>query len=231
MYRIVILDVSLVENDVTTNAIQLLSPHELTRYKNYHHESDARLFLFGRYLTKHLIASYTKRHPTAIEIVVDGIAEKPYELQHKVEFSISHSGNYVAVTVAIKPVGLDIQIHDQQNFTVFDTFFNDDEREYAHQSPRHFYQLWTAIESLAKVTGLGFNESLKKRRTTIQTAVENFTLNNTLYFIHVPRVNETLTVSIATVEPVVFTPDLTDDLAELNHAIIYSVSGNIDSAV
>lgn len=231
MYRIVIIDISLIESDVTTSAIQLLSPNELTRYKNYRHESDARLFLFGRYLTKQLIASYTEQHPAAIEIVVGGIAEKPYELHHRVEFSISHSGNYVAVAIAIKPVGLDIQIHDQQDFTIFDTFFNDDEREYAHQSPQHFYQLWSAIESLAKVTGLGFNESLKRRRPTIETAVENFTLDTSLYFIHEPQVDEAFTVSIATVEPVIFASELIDNLPGLNHAIIYSASGNTDTAV
>ncbi|MBC7459121.1 4'-phosphopantetheinyl transferase superfamily protein [Candidatus Saccharibacteria bacterium] len=231
MYRLVILDVSLIESYVTISAIQLLSPNELTRYKNYYHEPDARLFLFGRYVTKQLIAIYTKQHPGAIEIIVDGIAEKPYELHHRVEFSISHSGNYVAVAIAIKPVGLDIQIHDQQDFTIFDTFFNDDEREYAHQSPQHFYRLWTAIESLAKVTGLGFNESLKKRRPAIETTVENFTLNTTLYFIHELQVNGAFTVSVATVEPIIFASELIDNLPGLNHAIIYSASGNTDTAV
>lgn len=231
MYRLVILDVSLIERDITASALQLLSPPELTRYKNYHHASDAQVFLFGRYLTKQLIASYTKQHPATIIIVADDLTEKPYEQQHKVEFSISHSGNYVAVAVALKPVGVDVQIHDQQDLTIFDTFFNDNEREYAHQSPGHFYQLWTAIESLAKITGLGFNESLKKRRSTMKKAIENFTLDSNLYFIQEPRLNETLTVSIATVEPVVFTSSLSDDLPGLNHAIIYSTSGNTDSAV
>ncbi|HEY8992959.1 MAG TPA: 4'-phosphopantetheinyl transferase superfamily protein [Candidatus Microsaccharimonas sp.] len=231
MYRVIIIDISLIDSAVTTNAMHLLSPTELTRYKNYRHESDARLFLFGRYLTKHLIASHTRQHPAAIVIVADTMTEKPYERHHKVEFSISHSGNYVAVAVAIKPVGLDIQIHDQKDFTIFDTFFNNDERTYAHQSPRHFYQLWTAIESLAKVTGLGFNESLKKRKTTIEKAVENFTLDDTLYVIHEPRVNETLTLSIVTVEPVLFVPEQINDLPGLDQAIIYSASGNTDAAV
>lgn len=79
-------------------------------------------------------------------------------------FSISHSGNYVAVAISKKSIGIDIErikpfeekmIKHIFNDLDLDNFNNSKNKNYA------FYQTWTYKESILKLTGEGLNNNLK----------------------------------------------------------------------
>lgn len=227
MYQLAVFDITSVSPELKVLAESLLSKEEKDRYKKFRQSSDAKLFLFGRYVVKQLIASSTNQLPENVAILVDGTAEKPYVSDRSVEFSISHSGDFVAVAVSSRPIGVDIQVHDQQDFGIFDAFFRDEEKIYARQSPAHFYRLWTAVESLAKITGFGFNEALKERVPHLGDTLDYFDFQNTQYFINNLESPEATTLSIVTSELVNFTRLSPQDTV----MTIYSGEGSTESAV
>lgn len=204
MYIVVFVDVTLVSNAVRAKALSLLSSEEVRRHGRFHHISDADLFLFGRYLARHLIAHLSMRQSEDISIMTDGIATKPYESHRLIEFSISHSGNFVAVAASQRPVGIDIQVHGQTQLDMFDRFFTVKEIDYAHQSFKNFYRLWTSVESLAKITGLGFNEAIMKRTPYFRDELSGYNFNQTDYYVGTLAQTEALTLSVITLEDVVF---------------------------
>jgi 4'-phosphopantetheinyl transferase len=236
MYVVAVIDVTLMSDAVRAKALSLLSTEERGRYERFHHDMDASLFLSGRYLARHLLAHLSARQPSDISIITDGIATKPYDSGRLLEFSISHSGNYVAVAVSRQPVGIDIQVHDQTQTAIFDRFFTAEEKVYARQSSQNFYRLWTTVESLAKITGLGFNEELMMRRPRFKDAISGYMFRQTEYYARILTQTEAYTLSVVTSEEVDFLqrPDgqsasLTGiDLSELPGAVY---SGSVDSDV
>ncbi|HWT40407.1 MAG TPA: 4'-phosphopantetheinyl transferase superfamily protein [Dongiaceae bacterium] len=204
MYIVTLLNTRLVNDAIKTKALSFLSPEEVQRYGRFRHASDANLFLFGRYLARCLVAHVSARRPEDVVILVDGIATKPYESKHVIEFSISHSGTFVAVAVSRRPVGIDVQVHDQEQTDVFDSFFTTEEKDYAHQSFKSFYRLWTSVESLAKITGLGFNEALMNRTPYFEGDLRGYTFNQTSYYISALIQTEDLTLSVVAPEDAVF---------------------------
>lgn len=236
MYIVAVIDVTLVSDAAHAKALSLLSMEERERYGRFHHDTDASLFLFGRYLARHLLARLSARLPSDISIITDGIATKPYDLGRLLEFSISHSGNYVAVAVSRQPVGIDIQVHDQTETAIFDRFFTAEEKTYARQSSQNFYRLWTTVESLAKITGLGFNEELMMRRPRFKDFISGYMFRQTEYYAHMLTQTEAYTLSVVTSKKVDFLQHsdgqsaslIGIDSGELPGAIY---SGSVDSDV
>lgn len=236
MYRVALIDVTSVSDIARAKALTLLSIEEMQRYERFHHMSDANLFLFGRYLARHLIAHLSMRQPKDIVILTDGIATKPYESRRLVEFSISHSGNYVAVTVSRKPVGIDVQVHDQTQIDMFDRFFTVKEKDYARQSFQNFYRLWTSVESLAKITGLGFNEEIISRIPRFKDEISGYVFRQTDYSICMLAQTEDYTLSIVTSEVIDFQQCPSEKAKaliglDLNELPVVIYSGSVDSEV
>lgn len=91
---------------------------------------------------------------------------KPYLEDHPdFHFSISHSGNWVALAFGRHPLGLDIQmIAEKQNTPALARrFFTEEEQAYLAEQPdyaRAFTRIWTAKESYLKYLGTGLTKSL-----------------------------------------------------------------------
>ncbi len=236
MYIVALLDIRLVNDGIKTKAVSLLSPEEMERYGRFRHASDANLFLFGRFLARCLVSRVATRRPEDVAILVAGTATKPYESQRLIEFSISHSGTFVAVAVSQRPVGIDAQVHDQTRTDVFDRFFTAEEKGYAHQSLKNFYRLWTSVESLAKITELGFNEALMNRTPRFKSDLSGYTFNQTSYYISTLVQTEDLTLSVVTAEDVLFRkyPSAREGLLagiDTDELSLEVYSGSVDSDV
>jgi len=96
---------------------------------------------------------------------------KPY-LPGSEPFSLSHSGNYVALAVAAQPVGVDIEAHRPLPFFALAArCFAPSERVSADSLPA-FFDLWTAKESLAKMLGVGL--ALSMRRYVLERVENGF---------------------------------------------------------
>lgn len=239
MYTVALLDVTDMSASLRKKAELLLSENDKLRYKKFTHDNDAKLFLFGRYLTKCLIAHVSKRRPQDISILMNGITEKPYESKRLTEFSISHSGSLVAVAVSQRPVGVDVQIHDQYQSDLFEKFFTSVEKKYSRQSTNSFYQLWTSVESLAKITGLGFNEEIMNRIPEGDQRIRSYTFSNVKYYIQTLLQTNEATLTVCTSEKVIFKNDTTNIIAEDINGLksmdlsltFYSCVGNTESEV
>lgn len=80
-------------------------------------------------------------------------------------FSISHSGDYVIMAVSDFSVGIDIEMHKDEDYErLAKAAFHSDEQKYIinSNSPKEdFFKLWTLKESYMKAIGRGFNLSPK----------------------------------------------------------------------
>lgn len=80
------------------------------------------------------------------------------------EFSLSHSGNYVAVALSNAPVGIDIEKIRKVNQNVSKLVFNGDDEENFKNSQNNvdeFFKIWTSKEAVIKMMGGLKNKNLK----------------------------------------------------------------------
>ncbi len=89
---------------------------------------------------------------------------KPYFIQEKqYHFSISHSGNWVAVASDRCPIGVDIEQKRRVNLNIAKRFFQKEEYCFLQSSTepnRDFLGLWTRKEAYLKYKGVGLHQSL-----------------------------------------------------------------------
>jgi 4'-phosphopantetheinyl transferase len=100
--------------DAAPRLAGLLDPAERERWERYRQDADRQRFLVGCALAKTVIAARTGQRPA--EVSFDracGQCGKPHGKPAVrgggPEFSVSHSGDLVAVAVAAAPVGVDVE--------------------------------------------------------------------------------------------------------------------------
>ena len=83
---------------------------------------------------------------------------KPYLKNSNIYFNISHSGDYVVLAIADKEIGIDIEEIAPISDSVAKKVFTKEENLWLlkQNNLEAFYKLWTAKESIMKVTGEGF---------------------------------------------------------------------------
>ena len=89
---------------------------------------------------------------------------KPYLKNKRLYFNISHSGDYTAIVIADKEVGLDIQKITYKE-RVIRKCFTEDEKKKCHNS-NDFTKIWVKKESYVKCKGMGYSYGLKNVDTT-----------------------------------------------------------------
>ena len=70
-------------------------------------------------------------------------------------YSISHSGEKVAIAISSDKIGVDIECKDDKNFRVTKRMFSEEEIEYIGDSQQRFRWIWTIKEAFLKCTGEG----------------------------------------------------------------------------
>ncbi len=134
----------------------VLSAEELARYGN---REDA---ILGRVLLRHLLAEYAAESAGEWRFAT-GIHGKPelVEPSRPLQFNLSHSGQWLAVAVALEvPVGVDVQVIDRERRVerLARRYFSkpelaDLERLDGDDYLRHFYRLWSLKEACTKARG------------------------------------------------------------------------------
>ncbi len=148
-------------------AAQILSVSEQERLVNISHPQQAQLFLLGRYLTRHLLASTLQLAPEQINITVDANG-KPQLADAGYHFNISHSGTLLALAVSNQgSVGVDIegrQLKPAQIQRLAKRYFSINEQIWLakHPSAANFLQLWTVKEAVVKAAGTGLANQLQQ---------------------------------------------------------------------
>lgn len=114
----------------------------------------------GRLLLKQAVQAAYNLNSDTLKIAL-GEHGKPFFFDKpKLQFNISHSGDYVAVMVGDKALGVDIQIIRPVKKRLTEKLCNEGEREYVYGSvdkDRAFIKLWTLKESYIKAIGTGMS--------------------------------------------------------------------------
>ncbi len=130
-----------------------------------HDISDRKRSLAGDILAKKYISKIFSVNKENISFAI-GEHGKPYVVNVPAHFSISHSGNYTAIAISNKPIGLDIEMLREFSAVVAHRIFNKDELAYISgaaipksksEMQRCFYEIWTAKEAYVKYTGQGLS--------------------------------------------------------------------------
>ncbi len=112
---------------------------------------------------------YTEKQWENVRIQ-SGSSGKPKLVQYpEFCYSLSHSGKWVICGVHSKEIGVDIQEMRPWNLQIAKRFFAAEEYERLageENNSRLFYQMWTAKESYAKLTGEGIGKGISQYLTS-----------------------------------------------------------------
>ncbi len=153
-----------------------MSPQRKARVNRLFRERDQKCAVASDMLARQLIAEWFHLKPEEIKFSVDEHG-KPHAPDLPIHFSISHSQNYVFCAVSDQPIGVDIEAIRPIDVKVISRFCTDEELQYLNEDPQsRFFELWTAKEACAKLSGIGLaaiNDyhfpEIKERIHTVQT--------------------------------------------------------------
>ena len=135
-------------------------------------ETDRMATIAGEGMIRFLLAGKTGEKPEAIPICRTETG-KPYSPGHPY-FSISHSAGAVAVCLAEREVGLDIEKLREAPYRTMRRFCTPEEQDYIlsagnEEEKRHrFFTVWTLKEAYFKCTGKGLSAGLQSVSFAIQ---------------------------------------------------------------
>ena len=99
-----------------------------------------------------------------------GKHEKPYVADNSLFFSVSHSGDIVAIAIDSVEVGMDVEkLPEPDRLKIADRFYHVNERAYVNDADdecRAFCRIWTRKEAYLKCTGEGISTDLTAFDTT-----------------------------------------------------------------
>jgi len=160
--------------DAADRHLALLDQTERQRWAGYRHDADRERFLVGCALAKMVIAGCTGRRP--VQVALDRTCRrcgkphgKPAIKGSRLELSVAHSGDLVAVAIATAPVGVDVEQFegrarllggDGDPDALARLVLADEEKAALAAIPRPgraraFLVAWTRKEAVTKATGDG----------------------------------------------------------------------------
>ena len=130
----------------------LMSEEKREKVKRLKKDRDKKLSVCGEMLAKRAISELTGKNAEEIvfEIKKSG---KPFCQNADIEFSISHSGEYVVCAVSTHRVGIDIQIVTPYNDKTAKKVCSEEEIKKIEESSdkaREFIKIWTKKEAVLK---------------------------------------------------------------------------------
>lgn len=122
---------------------------------------DKKNSLISELLIRYVLRSeYDIKEDTLFDKSVNG---KPFLKNHSnLHFNISHSGNFIVCAFSNNLVGIDIELLRDIDTAISSHYLNDREINSFHPvNNNSFFKLWTAKESILKLTGEGFRANPK----------------------------------------------------------------------
>ena len=167
---------------------EVLSAKELNKSIRFINSKDRERYIVSKYLLRCILSKFILTVPALIQFkqlankkpIVDGI-----------EFSVTHSGNYLLLAIGPEAVGIDIEFINK-NFdfeSLLTACFNADECSFINMGENrllNFYKLWTRKEALLKASGEGLTDSLNQfsclgnfvTRKQVQYHLNSFTIDD-----------------------------------------------------
>ncbi|RYE24598.1 MAG: 4'-phosphopantetheinyl transferase superfamily protein [Sphingobacteriaceae bacterium] len=171
----------------------MLSFQEIEKINRYQHKNDRNQRIISKAVLRILLGRYTGINPKEIRFQAD--QNKKLAVNNpflKLNFNVSHSGDWVLIIIADVSVGIDVEQMDA-SFTwqnMLPLVFSRQEIDFIYHStlPRQsFYELWTRKESLLKATGKGLTDDIAlipalngihPNPETISGSAENWQINS-----------------------------------------------------
>ena len=132
----------------------------IAKINSYKFRHDQVRTFTSELLKQYYLAKYLNTNISNLRINYNQYG-KPYlvNLHPKIDFNISHSGDYVVITIAHNArIGIDIERinHDIVPAELSAIVFSDSEQTIVANDVERFFRLWTKKESLIKMHGTGF---------------------------------------------------------------------------
>lgn len=166
-----------IPNDISFETEDLLvskvSSDRKVKYKKLKNHIQQLQCIVSYLLLKYLLVKYFN-YPKAKDIVFrfEKGSSKPKINYLNLYFNISHSNNAVLVAVSREEIGVDIEKKDQKlEFLV--QYFHFKEQLICFNNMEETIKIWTLKESYAKLSGIGINDELLKRRLYYQKDHQN----------------------------------------------------------
>ncbi len=152
--------------DVLLRFERSLSDDERQRARRFVSPHHGESYVAGRGRMREILADYIERRPdelrfdygTAGKPLLEGIVGAPH-------FNLSHSGNFAALAIADRPVGIDIELVRSITDDIAGRFFSPAEVHALRKLPSSeqeaaFFRCWTRKEAFVKALGTGLNYPL-----------------------------------------------------------------------
>jgi 4'-phosphopantetheinyl transferase len=161
--KVAVCRVAVAENQhYSPQLFELLTMAEQQRARRYHAEADYHRFVIGRATLRLLLGACLGLPPGALHFV-PGENHKPIlATAPELHYNVSHSGNWVLITIAPVAVGVDVEkINVSFPFDeILEYSFSEHEKAFIAQHPVRpaaFYRLWTRKEAFVKATAQGID--------------------------------------------------------------------------
>ena len=141
--------------------ISYLTESEMTFSKKYASADSKEAYLKGRSGLRAFASLYASIAPRDVKIEITKSGKPFFENIAGLHFNISHSGSEVAIAFSTNPVGFDMEVLDRKRdcLAIAERFFTAEEsREVkmaGDSANKLFARLWTAKESMLKLSGEG----------------------------------------------------------------------------
>lgn len=139
------------------------------------------LYIQRKALLRHLLSYYMKIPPLQLEIQQRKNG-KPYIKNSGVEFSSSHSNDWLAFAFTLEnPIGVDIEVKRdlQEKEDLIDKFFSQSEKEFLHETPfsektRRFWEIWNRKEACLKALDEKMCDEIRDRNTLPNKTIDQW---------------------------------------------------------
>ena len=146
-------------NEPIDDYLHLFTPERISKILRNKHKSDQNRTLWAEILARHVIAMKTNQNIESIRILRNSNGRPYVSPEYNLEFSISHSGIYAALSIGNHANGVDIERLSRANHEISEHFFTHEEKIILsglndEEFARKFLCYWTLKESYAKCTGI-----------------------------------------------------------------------------
>lgn len=153
-----------------------VSKQRIERAAKFKFDVDRNRSIAVEYLLNEMISEYCDGVTTPVILVYDENG-KPHvykENGDEVEFSLSHSGDYVACIISDKKCGIDIEKHSNRDYSKIAKRICTEKELTKVCDEKAFYTLWTLKESVLKAVGLGLALDMRKVELCHDTNKEEY---------------------------------------------------------
>lgn len=141
-----------------------VSERRLLKAEKYKNENDRKRSIAVEYLLNEMIKEHFGKFGTytfPLQIIYDEKG-KPHLSEDAVNFSLSHSGDYVACIISDRLCGIDIEKHKERDYKIIAKRVCTQNESVHIRDKKAFYDVWTMKESVLKAVGIGIALDMRK---------------------------------------------------------------------